>query len=55
MIQFELIAQGYGLVEVPRVDARKRLLFSDHLNGGVFRREADGSIRASTRWPLLLR
>ena len=45
MIQFELIAQGYGLVEAPRVDSRNRLLFSDHLNGGVFRRETDGSIR----------
>jgi D-xylonolactonase len=45
MIQFELIAQGYGLVEAPRVDAQNRLLFSDHLNGGVFRRETDGSIR----------
>jgi len=45
MIQFELVAQGYGLVEAPRVDARNRLLFSDHLNGGVFRREPEGSIR----------
>src|SRR5579883_3402416 len=45
MIQFDTIAQGYGLVEAPRVDAQNRLLFSDHLNGGVFRREADGSIR----------
>jgi D-xylonolactonase len=45
MIQFKLIAQGYGLVEAPRVDSSHRLLFSDHLNGGVFRRETDGSIR----------
>jgi gluconolactonase len=45
MIHFELIAQGYGLVEAPRVDSLNRLLFTDNLNGGVFRREADGSIR----------
>jgi D-xylonolactonase len=46
MIDFELIAQGYGLVEAPRVDRQNRLLFSDHLYGGVYRREVDGSIRA---------
>jgi gluconolactonase len=45
MMQFELIAEGYGLVEAPRVDREGRLLFSDHLYGGVFRRETDGSIR----------
>ncbi|HKD70445.1 MAG TPA: SMP-30/gluconolactonase/LRE family protein [Candidatus Binataceae bacterium] len=44
MIQFELIAQGYGLVEAPRVDSQGRLLFCDNLNGGVYRRAADGSI-----------
>ena len=45
MTDFELIAQGYGLVEAPRVDRQNRLLFSDHLYGGVYRREVDGSIR----------
>jgi len=45
MTDFELIAQGYGLVEAPRVDRQDRLLFSDHLYGGVYRREVDGSIR----------
>jgi xylono-1,5-lactonase len=45
MTDFELIAEGYGLVEAPRVDRENRLLFSDHLNGGVYRRETDGSIR----------
>ena len=45
MFEFELIAQGYGLVEAPRVDRKNRLLFSDHLYGGVYRRELDGSIR----------
>ncbi len=45
MTDFELIAQGYGLVDAPRVDRQNRLLFSDHLYGGVYRREVDGSIR----------
>jgi xylono-1,5-lactonase len=46
MTQFELIAEGYGLVEAPRVDSHNRLLFSDHLYGGVYRRQTDGSIQA---------
>jgi D-xylonolactonase len=46
MTDFELIAEGYGLVEAPRVDRENRLVFSDHLYGGVYRREPGGSIRA---------
>ncbi len=43
-MQFELLATGYGGVEAPRVDNRNRLYFSDVVDGGVFRRNPDGSI-----------
>ena len=44
MMQFEMLATGYGGVEGPRVDARNRLYFSDVVDGGVYRRSPDGSI-----------
>jgi sugar lactone lactonase YvrE len=43
-MQFELLATGYGGVEAPRVDHRNRLYFSDVVDGGVFRRNPDGTI-----------
>ncbi len=43
-MQFELLATGYGGIEAPRVDQRNRLYFSDVVDGGVFRRNPDGSI-----------
>jgi xylono-1,5-lactonase len=43
-MQFEMIATGFGGVEAPRVDERNRLYFSDVIDGGVFRRNPDGSI-----------
>lgn len=43
-MRFELLATGYGGVEAPRVDHRNRLYFSDVVDGGVFRRNPDGSI-----------
>jgi len=36
-MQFEVLASGYGLVEGPTVDASGRVLFSDVLDGGVYR------------------
>jgi xylono-1,5-lactonase len=44
MMEFEMLATGYGAVEGPRVDGRNRLYFSDVVDGGVFRRSPDGSI-----------
>src|SRR5580704_17889391 len=44
MMQFEMLATGYGGVEGPRVDARNRLYFSDTVEGGVYRRGPDGTI-----------
>ncbi len=35
---------GYGLIEGPRVDSEGGLYFSDVTNGGVYRRDTDGSI-----------
>jgi sugar lactone lactonase YvrE len=43
MMEFEMIATGYGAIEGPRVDARNRLYFSDIVDGGVYRRGPDGS------------
>lgn len=44
MMQFEMLATGYGAVEGPRVDARNRLYFSDVVDGGVYRRSPNGTI-----------
>ncbi len=44
MMQFEMLATGYGAVEGPRVDTRNRLYFSDVVDGGVYRRSPDGTI-----------
>ncbi len=44
MAPIETLAWGYGLVEGPRVDDDDNLYFSDVHNGGVYRREADGTI-----------
>lgn len=44
MIQVELLATGFGGVEGPRVDQRNRLYFSDVIDGGVMRRNPDGTI-----------
>ncbi|MEE2778826.1 MAG: SMP-30/gluconolactonase/LRE family protein [Acidobacteriota bacterium] len=43
-IELETLATGYGLIEGPRVDAVGGLHFSDVHNGGVYRRDPDGSI-----------
>jgi len=40
----ETLAFGYGLAEAPRVDEAGNLYFTDVLDGGVFRRERDGSV-----------
>ena len=44
MSELETLAWGYGLVEGPRVDDENRLYFSDVHNGGVHRRNPDGTI-----------
>jgi len=43
-MQFEKIAQGFGALEAPRVDASGNLWFTDILFGGVYRRTPDGSL-----------
>jgi D-xylonolactonase len=40
----ETLASGFGLVEGPRVDDQNRLLFSDAKQGGVYRRDSNGTI-----------
>jgi len=40
----DTLAFGYGLIEGPRVDAEGGLYFSDVTNGGVYRRDPDGTI-----------
>ena len=44
MKELELLSEGWGLIEAPRVDDHNRLYFSDVPNGGVYRRLADGEI-----------
>ncbi len=44
MMEFEMLASGYGLLEAPRVDDRDRFYFSDIPNGGVYRRNPGGSV-----------
>jgi xylono-1,5-lactonase len=41
---WELLASGYGLVEGPTVDTDGSLVFSDVLDGGVYRLRRDGDI-----------
>jgi gluconolactonase len=43
-MQWDVLAHGYGLVEGPTIDTDGSLLFSDVLNGGVYRLAADGAI-----------
>lgn len=43
-MEFEMLATGFGGVEGPRVDSCNRLYFSDTVDGGVYRRNPDGSI-----------
>jgi len=40
----ETLAEGYVLIEGPRVDSKNNLWFSD-IDGGVFRRSPDGKIK----------
>ncbi len=44
MMELEILASGYGLLEGPRVDERNRLYFSDVTRGGVYRRDAGGAV-----------
>ena len=44
MRELELLSEGWGLIEAPRVDEQDRLYFSDVPNGGVYRRTPDGEI-----------
>ena len=44
MNNVELLSEGWGLIEAPRVDDDNCLYFSDVPNGGVYRRRADGEI-----------
>ena len=44
MSEIEGLADGYGLLEGPRVDGEDNLYFSDVPNGGVYRRRPDGTI-----------
>jgi len=42
--QLEVLVTGHGLLEGPCLDAQNRLYFSDTQNGGVFRRDPDGTV-----------
>jgi gluconolactonase len=44
MMELEILASGYGLVEGPRVDEQDRLYFSDVVLGGLYRRSPGGSV-----------
>jgi xylono-1,5-lactonase len=41
-VTWELLASGYGLVEGPTIDSDGSLVFSDALDGGVYRLRRDG-------------
>ncbi len=41
---WEVIASGYGLIEGPTVDVDGSLVFSDVLDGGVYRLSSDGAV-----------
>jgi xylono-1,5-lactonase len=42
-VTWELLASGYGLVEGPTIDSDGSLVFSDVLDGGVYRLRHDGA------------
>jgi xylono-1,5-lactonase len=42
-VTWELLASGYGLVEGPTIDYDGSLVFSDVLDGGVYRLRGDGT------------
>jgi xylono-1,5-lactonase len=42
-VTWELLASGYGLVEGPTIDSDGSLVFSDVLDGGVYRLRSDGT------------
>jgi xylono-1,5-lactonase len=42
-VTWELLASGYGLVEGPTIDSDGSLVFSDVLDGGVYRLHGDGA------------
>ena len=44
MNELELLTEGWGLIEAPRVDEDDRLYFSDVPNGGVYRRLPTGEV-----------
>jgi gluconolactonase len=48
-MKVELLAEGYILIEGPRVDSNDNLWFSDIKVGGVFRRSPDGKIKNMIR------
>ena len=43
-MQWEVVAHGYGLVEGPTIDIDGSLLFSDVLQGGIYRLATNGAI-----------
>jgi gluconolactonase len=43
-MEWETLAEGYGLCEGPTIDGDRSLLFSDVLGGGVYRRSPAGDI-----------
>jgi gluconolactonase len=43
-MEWDVLAQGYGLAEAPTIDADGTLLFSDVLKGGIHRIASDGTV-----------
>jgi sugar lactone lactonase YvrE len=43
-MDWEILAEGYGLAEAPTIDTDGTLLFSDVLGGGIFRLASDGNV-----------
>jgi xylono-1,5-lactonase len=43
-MEWELIASGFGLIEGPTIDVDGTLVFSDVLDGGIYRLRGDGAI-----------
>jgi sugar lactone lactonase YvrE len=44
-MQFELVVEGFGAVEAPRVDQRGNLYFSDIIFNELYKRAPDGTLR----------